>query len=390
MRYFFVSILLAVTLTGMAAAQAPAPAAPPAPPAPAGVEAAPAPPVPVAEEGVQPAAPPGGQPGMMAPPARPAPPAMYAQAAPPPPAAPPAMAPPPPPPVHWYAAGKGSYLGIGVQEIGAERAKQLKLSEPHGVEVTTVTKESPAAKAGIKEGDVVLEFNGQRVEGSEQFVRLVRETPPGREVKLGISRDGASQTVTATVGDRKEYGPYMDPKYVQKLQKMGEDMQHQFGPGSPFQQDMQHQFGPDSTFQQDMRHQFGPDSDFQRDMQKLRDDMEKMHWEMHMPDLPEGPGRGARLGVEAEPVGPQLAEFFGVKQGVLVRSVAEGSAAEKAGIKAGDVIVKIGNGDVDRVGTISKLMREAEAGKPVPVTVVRNKKWITLSVTPGAKAGAGQ
>ena len=390
MRYFFVSILLAVTLTGMAAAQAPAPAAPPAPPAPAGVEAAPAPPVPVAEEGVQPAAPPGGQPGMMAPPARPAPPAMYAQAAPPPPAAPPAMAPPPPPPVHWYAAGKGSYLGIGVQEIGAERAKQLKLSEPHGVEVTTVTKESPAAKAGIKEGDVVLEFNGQRVEGSEQFVRLVRETPPGREVKLGISRDGASQTVTATVGDRKEYGPYMDPKYVQKLQKMGEDMQHQFGPGSPFQQDMQHQFGPDSTFQQDMRHQFGPDSDFQRDMQKLRDDMEKMHWEMHMPDLPEGPGRGARLGVEAEPVGPQLAEFFGVKQGVLVRSVAEGSAAEKAGIKAGDVIVKIGNGDVDRVGTISKLMREAEAGKPVPVTVVRNKKWITLSVTPGAKTGAGQ
>ena len=376
MRYFFVSILLAVTLTGMAAAQAPAPAAPPAPPAPAGVEAAPAPPVPVAEEGVQPAAPPGGQPGMMAPPARPAPPAMYAQAAPPPPAAPPAMAPPPPPPVHWYAAGKGSYLGIGVQEIGAERAKQLKLSEPHGVEVTTVTKESPAAKAGIKEGDVVLEFNGQRVEGSEQFVRLVRETPPGREVKLGISRDGASQTVTATVGDRKEYGPYMDPKYVQKLQKMGEDMQHQFGPGSPFQQDM--------------RHQFGPDSDFQRDMQKLRDDMEKMHWEMHMPDLPEGPGRGARLGVEAEPVGPQLAEFFGVKQGVLVRSVAEGSAAEKAGIKAGDVIVKIGNGDVDRVGTISKLMREAEAGKPVPVTVVRNKKWITLSVTPGAKTGAGQ
>ena len=60
-------------------------------------------------------------------------------------------------------------------------------------------------------------------------------------------------------------------------------------------------------------------------------------------------------------MGPQLAEFFGVKQGVLVRSVAEGSAAEKAGIKAGDVIVKIGNGDVDRVGTISKLMREAVA-----------------------------
>jgi serine protease Do len=283
------------------------------------------------------------------------------------------MAMPNPLPMNWYAEGRGSYLGIGVEEIGSERAKQLKLSEPHGVEVTTVAPDSPAAKAGLKEGDVVVEFNGQRVEGTEQFVRLVRETPPRREVKLEVIRDGASRTIAATVGERKAV--YVDPKYVQKLRKMTEDLRQTYG--------------TDWNLQQEMQNQFGQDSKFQQEMQKLRDEMEKMHWEMHMPGMPEGPGRGPRLGVEVEPVGPQLAEFFGVKQGVLVKSVNEGSAAEKAGIKAGDVIVKIGDGDVNGAGAISRLMREAGPGKPVSVTVVRNKRSITLNVTPAARPEAG-
>src|SRR5271166_6318174 len=67
-----------------------------------------------------------------------------------------------------------SYLGIGVAEIDAERAKALNLKEVHGVEVKSVDHDSPAAKAGLKEADVVVEYNGQRIEGTEQFVRLVR------------------------------------------------------------------------------------------------------------------------------------------------------------------------------------------------------------------------
>src|SRR5579862_7684094 len=73
----------------------------------------------------------------------------------------------------------GSYLGIGVVDVTDERAKALGLKEPQGVEVTSVMEEAPAFKAGIRQGDVILEFNGQHVEGGEQFVRLVRETPPG-------------------------------------------------------------------------------------------------------------------------------------------------------------------------------------------------------------------
>ena len=83
--------------------------------------------------------------------------------------------------IHIYSSG-GSYLGIGVAEVDAERAKALNLKEVRGVEVKSVDDNSPAAKAGLKEGDVVLEYNGQRIEGTEQFVRLVRETPVDRQV----------------------------------------------------------------------------------------------------------------------------------------------------------------------------------------------------------------
>ena len=88
----------------------------------------------------------------------------------------------------------GSYLGVNLAEIDSNRAKELKLRETTGVEITRVEEGSPAEKAGLKPNDVVLEFNGQHVEGMEQFGRLVRETPGGREVKLVISRNGDSQT----------------------------------------------------------------------------------------------------------------------------------------------------------------------------------------------------
>jgi serine protease Do len=252
---------------------------------------------------------------------------------------------PPALPMDWYARGSGSFLGIGVTEIDSQKARDLKLPEERGVEVSTVAGDSPAAKAGLKEHDVVLEYNGQRVEGVEQFVRLVHETPPGHQARLLINRNGATQTLVATLGDRKEM--------AEAMRKLGEEM------GS----------------------QFGPDSQFQRDMKKMQDEMGRMHFEM--PDLPQGPmgWKSAVLGIEAEPVGSQLAEFFGVKQGVLVRSVAKDSLAEKAGIKAGDVITKAGGAEVSRPSELSRRLREAERGKAIPLTIFRNKQQMTVNVT---------
>ncbi len=97
----------------------------------------------------------------------------------------------------------GTYLGVSLAEIDANRAKELKLKEDYGAEITRVEDGSPAEKAGVKPGDVVQEYNGQRVEGMEQFGRMVRETPAGREVKLTVSRDGAPADADRNATSRK-------------------------------------------------------------------------------------------------------------------------------------------------------------------------------------------
>jgi serine protease Do len=221
----------------------------------------------------------------------------------------------PPPPIRPTPGG--SYLGIGIQEINADRGRALKLPPEAAVEVTRVGTGSPADKAGLKTGDVVLQYNGVRVEGIEHFSRMVRETPVGRDAKLEILRSGSPQTITAKLG------------------------QHPAPQGFPF---------PDG---------FG------------------------FP-LPDGPRifqgwRSPMLGVEAESLDGQLAQYFGVNQGVLVRAVSKGSPAEKAGIKAGDVILRVEDGRVATPADISSRLRSL-SGKSVPVALMRDHKELTVTV----------
>lgn len=226
-------------------------------------------------------------------------------------------------------AGAGaSFLGVGVADIDAERSKVLKLKEERGVEVTRVEPDSPAEKAGLKVGDAVLEYNGERVEGTEQFVRLVRETPAGRTARMLISRDGATQTLNATIGARK----------AMTMPGFGEQF---------------------------------------RVMPRMEIP------EVQIPDVPRPnmSWRSARLGIDAESVDSQLAEFFGVKEGVLVRSVMSDSAAAKAGIRAGDVIVKIDSSKVTSPREITSLLRGLTDRKSVPVTLVRERREMTVNVS---------
>src|SRR5579871_6719503 len=101
-------------------------------------------------------------------------------------------------------ASGNAYLGVMVQEVDSERAKALKLPEEAGVEITHVTQDSPADKAGMKTGDVILRYNGERLMGMAQFSRLISETPVSSEVKLDIYRNGAPQTVAVKAGIRRE------------------------------------------------------------------------------------------------------------------------------------------------------------------------------------------
>lgn len=220
-----------------------------------------------------------------------------------------------------------SFVGVMVQEIDGNRAKALKLPEEAGVEVTRIEPDSPAEKAGLKVGDAVIHYNGQRVEGMEEFSRLVRETPPGREVKLEIYRGGAPQTIALRVAVRRAAPAPLAPQTFEHLQEQLRQLQ------------------------------------------------------TRMPDLPRGfmTWRSPALGIDAEALDGQLAQYFGVKEGVLVRSVKKDSPAEKAGMKAGDVILRVDDNRVATPGDISMHLRSPRGG-PAAIVVMRDHHEVTLSV----------
>jgi C-terminal processing protease CtpA/Prc len=289
----------------------------------------------------------------------------------------------------------GSFIGVMVQEIDSERAQSLKLPGEYGVEITRIDPDSPAEKAGLKVGDVVRQYNGQRVEGMEEFKRLVSETPAGRDAKLEIVRGGAQQTVSIKVSARRPFALAMNtfPALMQddnvshnlerQLQEADRQLQaatrelqghQQLGVN---QEDLQKQLqAAQKEIEAAAKQLQGKQQNIQR---TLKDVQVRMN--MIRPDIPRAfmVWRSSSLGIEAESLEPQLAQFFGVKEGVLVRSVTSGSAAEKAGIKAGDVITKIDDAKVTAPGDLSSHVRSLR-GKQVPVTITRDHKEITLSV----------
>lgn len=221
----------------------------------------------------------------------------------------------------------GSYLGVAVQDVSAEMAKALKLPEQAGVEVTLLDPmfpNSPAVAAGLKVGDVVIQYNGQRVEDREQFLRMVRETPAGREVKLQIYRNGAAQIVAAKL--------VPVPPYAIQGRPVPLSLRSQLFQGA----------SPDVP-------------------------LNRMSW-----------GIGV-LGAELESLEGQLADYFGVKDGVLVRSVMRGLPAEKAGLKAGDVITRVGDAKVTTPTDVSGRIR-AGRGQSAILTVLRDRREMNLTI----------
>lgn len=256
---------------------------------------------------------------------------LYAQSQPPHPPQ------PPDPPAIFIMKG-GSYLGVGVAELTPDRAKALNVREEHGVEITRVEPDSPAERAGLKTGDVVQEYNNQRVEGLEQFMRLVRETPPGREIRLQVSRSGSLQNIVLKTGTRK----------IAK----GDRMLH-----------IPEMAMPEMAIR-----------------------------ELRIPDVPRAfmGWRSTSLGLEAETISGQLAQFFGVQEGVLVRSVTAGSAAEKAGLQAGDVIIRAGDQKVNSPRDITSARLTAKDSRSLQLTVVRNRKDMSVTIPVDFPAGLPQ
>jgi len=236
------------------------------------------------------------------------------------------------------------WLGVELQEVTPEAVKEQKLPGEYGVVLREVVPDSPAAKAGLKANDVVTELGGQRVEGAAQFRRMIREIPPGRTVQLTVWRDGKAQTISAVLGTNER--------------NYRVEMHRTPGPAEP-------------------------GDGFYFPMPKMPP--------MAMPDMPDGHGQfflgfpfGPRLGIDAEDLAGQLGNYFGAPggEGVLVREVTAGSPAEKAGLKAGDVIIKLDGERVRTAGELRERLAQKHEQKTVALGVLRNRSEISVTVEP--------
>lgn len=247
--------------------------------------------------------------------------------------------------------GRGAQLGVMVSDPSTRQSPQADPGSLRaGVVVDDVNPDSPAEKAGIKAGDLIVEYDGERVRSARQFTRLVQETPEGRTVKIGLLRDGKRQTVDATPESRTtEFSFRRDP-----------------GAGNREPQFHMREL-PDFNF------------DF--------DDRLPRRFEYRLPEGFRVPAPGSpfpssrgRFGVSVQSITPELAEYFGAKNGgALVSSVTRDSAAAKAGVKAGDVITSI-NGR--SVRDSDDLVRELDSTSgEATVVVLRDRKEMTLKAT---------
>jgi serine protease Do len=239
-----------------------------------------------------------------------------------------------------------SWLGVEAREVTPENVKEWKLPAERGVVVGRVSPESPASKAGLKETDVITEVDGQRVEGSAQFRRMIREIPAGRTVQLTVWRDGRAQTVAATLAQAEQNhramlnavpGGFAFRMPNVEIPEMP-DVEVQEMPGMP-------------------------NMDVDNGMMVL-------------------PFSRPRLGIDAEDISGQLGSYFGVPdgEGVLVRNVNAGSVAEKAGVKAGDVIINFNGDRIRSLGDLREKLAAKTDDKPAKLSVLRNKSEVTLTV----------
>ena len=227
----------------------------------------------------------------------------------------------------------GSYLGVHLVEVDEERAAELRMPGPAGVEITSVAKGSPAEEGGIVAGDLILEFRTETVAGVEHFMRLVRETPIGREVPVLVWRNGSRQTLTVKVGKRQAPNITLLRKDCE-----GEDCTNQ-----PF-------------------------------------DFTMPNLGVHIP-IPQVVMKTKVLGAELEGIKGQFGEFFGVDEGVLVRSVDSNSPAGRAQLQAGDVIVSVAGEAVKTPRQVHSAIRTADEEK-VSIEVMRARKKRTLQIEP--------
>lgn len=242
----------------------------------------------------------------------------------------------------WNFAAAPGQIGASVRDVETADAERAKLSPAEGAVVDRVAEGGPMAAAGIEPGDVMVEFDGERVRGARQLARLVAETPPGRTVGATVVRDGRRIQVSLTPREARTLPPFA-AEWLGEIERATEGLR---------------QFG-------------GANRDFRFAVPAV-------------PALPrfdfDGRGRQGRLGARVQDLTAQLAEFFGVERGVLVTEVEENTPAARAGLEAGDVVTAVQGTAVGTVADLRQRLAEVEPGGDVTIIVMRERKEVSVHV----------
>lgn len=231
------------------------------------------------------------------------------------------------------------WLGVSIQDVDEKLRKKLDLGDDVvGVFISDVHEDSPAEKAGLLDGDIIIAVSGEDSHTVSKLGDLIRSKEPGTEAEVVVLRDGKQKKVYAILGS--------SPVMVSTVGH-GELMEGLLGLKS---------------------------------LEALT--IPGLSWVDI--GISGASGRG-RLGVYIDDLSEGMAEFLEVPdgEGALVEDVVEDSPAEKAGIKAGDVIVKIGDHDVDDVEELVEAIGKMEADVETPVTVYRKGRELVLNATVG-------
>ena len=204
-----------------------------------------------------------------------------------------------------------------------EQVSALQLKEARGAEVTQVDHDGPAGKIGLREHDVILQMNGQTVEGAEQLRRMLREIPAGRTVSVMFSRDGQPQTLTTQLANREALERQAWDQHI----PVPVPVPDQAAGATPTTADRADRGQPTSSGGMGF---FGGRAPSAAALGSRPTDRNLIG-----AILPP-----AYTGAALETLGPQLAEYFGAADGngLLVRSIEPNSPAATSGLKAGDVV----------------------------------------------------
>ncbi len=220
---------------------------------------------------------------------------------------------------------------------------RIWLNEEDQIEITEVEKESPAELADLEEGDIILEFQGEEVGDTEALQSMIRKSKPGESVTIKIERKGKVQDVKVKLGELTE-------------EEIWSEFESKF-PG---------------LFRREKITPFSPGIVAKPDAFRF------------------GFAQRKYIGIGAQELNPELSEFFGIDKGtgILISSIDEGSPAEKAGLKVGDVIIMADGERVERTQDLVGLIQDKEKGDKITIEFLRDKKKRTVEVEVAEEEGS--